>query len=40
MGKHWLCCAAQNTEVIEGMETFKRNEDGSYSTVNYKKHGK
>ncbi|MBA6151533.1 SgcJ/EcaC family oxidoreductase [Gelidibacter maritimus] len=38
--KHWLCCAAHNTEVIEGMETFKRNEDGSYSTVNYKKYGK
>lgn len=33
--EHWLCVAAHNTEMIEGMETFKRNEDGSYSPVSY-----
>lgn len=36
--EHWLCVAAHNTEVIEGMETFKRNEDGSYSPVNYQRY--
>lgn len=31
----WMCHAAQNTEVLDGMETFVRTPDGRVEAVNY-----
>lgn len=33
---HWLCYAAQNTEVQAGKETFIRKENGDYEAVSYR----
>lgn len=33
--EHWLCIAAQNTDIVAGAETNLRREDGSLSPVNY-----
>ncbi len=31
----WVCLSAQNSEVLENVQTFLRNEDGSYQAVRY-----
>ncbi len=33
---HWLCAAAQNTDIVAGAETYVRQEDGSLHPVDYR----
>lgn len=33
----WLCVSAHNTDIIAGMETIVRGDDGSTAGVNYRK---
>lgn len=35
--KEWLCVAAQNTDIVPGMETHVRDEQGKLKAVNYGK---
>lgn len=36
-GDHWLCESAQNTDIIFGMQTNIRDENGNLKSVSYKK---
>ena len=39
-GEQWSCAAAQNTDIISGMETHVRDEAGNLIPVDYRKSGK
>lgn len=36
-GDHWLCESAQNTDIVFGMQTNIRDENGNLKSVRYKK---
>jgi uncharacterized protein (TIGR02246 family) len=35
----WLCASAHNTDIVPGMETHVRSEDGQLRAVDYRAHG-